>query len=324
MDELKQQKLEILSKCLGEYDLLKEPQVQFFCPFCNHKNKKLEVNLDTTQYHCWVCGRGGGRIEQVLKIYGTKDILEEWYEKVKKQKLDGDYDIRALLNYHQDDVSPVSTVALPPEAKRLLNSIPSLVARHALNFLNKRGVSYDLIRTYDIRFCESGKYQDRIVCPSYDANGRVNFFVARAIFDVDPKKKYLNSKVDRNEIIFNELFVTWARPIILTEGMFDALAVRRNALPLLGSSLSENSMLFRKIMHFKPQVILFLDNDTAGQEATNKIAKLLLEWRTDVWYIPWGDCKFKDPGETPRPMITELLKKKKRITQSELMRKMLE
>lgn len=324
MDEFKQTKLEILSKCLGEYDILKDPQVRFYCPFCNHKNKKFETNLDTNQFHCWVCGRGGANIERVIRLYGTNDILSEWFERVRGQKFyGGEVDLRAMLLNQKEERVIVDTVSLPPEAKKLANGIPSLVAKHALNYLSGRGVLYDAIRTYDIRFCEEGFYRDRVVFPSYDENGRVNFFVARAIFDTEPKK-VLNAKIDRNDIIFNELFITWERPIVLTEGVFDALAVNRNCVPLLGSSLSEKGLLFKKIMHYKPQVILFLDNDIAGHEATIKIAKMLYAWGVDVWHIPWGNSPRKDPGETPKKEIEQLLRGKKRITQTELMRKILE
>ena len=33
----------------------KGPELIFYCPFCNHYKRKLQVNVDTQQWHCWVC-----------------------------------------------------------------------------------------------------------------------------------------------------------------------------------------------------------------------------------------------------------------------------
>ena len=321
MEELKQQKLEILTKCLGEYELLKDPQVRFFCPFCLHHKKKLEINLETTQFHCWVCNEGGAA-KTLVRLYGSKELLNDWYERIEGKKLVGDYDLKEMLSLKKEVESIAKSVSLPLEARPLLNNIPSLTAKHAIKFLSERRVSYSSIRMYDMHYCEDGIYRDRIIIPSYDDEGKVNFFIGRAIFD--NSDKYMNSEVNKNDIIFNELFITWERPVILTEGFFDALAVKHNAIPLLGSNLSESSLLFKKLMHYKPQIILFFDNDQAGHDATKKIAKLLYDWNSDIWHVPWGNSHYKDPGEMPQKEISLILKNIKRVTAGELMRKMLE
>lgn len=321
--ELKQKKLELLSSFLGEYETLKDPQVRFFCPNCNHHKKKLEVNLDTNQFQCWVCHYSGQNVEKILRTYAHQEVLIAWYEIIRGEHYDGSTDLRALLEVKPKPKELTSEVELPLDARPLAMDIPSTVARHALQFLRKRDISFTQIRTYDLRYCDTGKFENRIIIPGYNEFGQVNFFLGRAIFD-DGTVRYLNSKVRKDDIIFNELFVTWERPIILTEGFFDAIAIGENSIPLLGSTLSENSMLFKKIMHYKPEVILFLDNDSAGQEATIKIAKLLSAWDTDLWFIPWGESEKKDPGELKRNEAREMLKKKKRFTAAEVMRKILE
>jgi 5S rRNA maturation endonuclease (ribonuclease M5) len=71
--------------------------------------------------------------------------------------------------------------------------------------------------------------------------------------------KYKNPPVSKNVIIFENM-VDYNEPIILCEGMFDAIALRRNAIPLMGKTLSKN--LERALLENNvKQVIVFLDID---------------------------------------------------------------
>ena len=38
----------------------------------------------------------------------------------------------------------------------------------------------------------------------------------------------------KTNFIFNEHFVDWNKPLFLVEGVFDAIMLRRNAVPILG------------------------------------------------------------------------------------------
>jgi DNA primase len=77
---------------------------------------------------------------------------------------------------------------------------------------------------YNIGYCEEGRYNNRIIVPSYDANGELNYFIAR---DINPnsKKKYDAPKCNKNELIGLEYFINWDVPVILCEGIFDAIAI---------------------------------------------------------------------------------------------------
>ena len=37
-------------------------EITFHCPFCKHHKKKLNINLISEKWHCWVCGVGGHKI----------------------------------------------------------------------------------------------------------------------------------------------------------------------------------------------------------------------------------------------------------------------
>jgi len=59
---------------------------------------------------------------------------------------------------------------------------------------------------YSIGYCESGKYKNRIILPSYNENGELNYFTARDFYDYS-NKKYLNPTFDKGNNIINEIFI---------------------------------------------------------------------------------------------------------------------
>jgi hypothetical protein len=59
----------------------------------------------------------------------------------------------------------------------------------AYNYLiNDRKISREIILKYRLGFCTTGKYANRIIIPSYDAKGEINYFVSRT-YDPTVKKK---------------------------------------------------------------------------------------------------------------------------------------
>ena len=59
----------------------------------------------------------------------------------------------------------------------------------AYNYMiNERKISRDIILRYRLGFCVNGKYAKRIIIPSYDSEGMINYFVART-YDPKVKKK---------------------------------------------------------------------------------------------------------------------------------------
>ena len=98
----------------------------------------------------------------------------------------------------------------------------------AYNYLvNERKISRDIILRYRLGFCTTGKYANRIIIPSFDASGDVNYFVGR-YYGTDKKIKqkipYLNPVADKDVIIFNEGLVNWDSTVYLVEGAFEMLS----------------------------------------------------------------------------------------------------
>jgi len=182
-------------------------------------------------------------------------------------------------------------IQLPAEYIPLWNKKNTPDYRNAMHYLKGRGVSILDILKYRIGYCESGEYTGKIVIPSYDCNGQLNYFVSRAFYKAD-KYKHKNPKISKDIIGF-DLMINWSQPIILCEGAFDAIAIKRNAIPLFGKTI--HSALQKKIIenHVK-EIYICLDAD-ALKNAIN-IAEKFMGEGINVYFIELQDEDASDLG----------------------------
>ena len=258
--------------------LKKQDEYMYWSPFITHHKRKLQINTQTGKWHCWVSNVGGRNFFQLLKkVSATKEQFDELVELVGENKF-----------YKVKEEDKKNIVKLPDDFKPLWNGNDGIVKKHALNYLEKRGITDEDIIKYNIGYCDSGLYSNRIIVPSYDSNGRLNFFVGRDFYS--SKMKYKNSPTSKDIIGF-EIFINWDEPIILCEGVFDAMAFKRNAIPLFGKTVPKS--LQKKIIEFGVKTLyLALDNDAMSD--TIKITDMFLSEGIDVKIMVLKD---KDPSE---------------------------
>ena len=125
--------------------------------------------------------------------------------------------------------------------------------------------------------------------------------------------KYRNSPTSKDIIGF-DLFINWDEPIILCEGVFDAMAFKRNAIPLFGKTIMDT--LMKKIIESRVKTIyLGLDND-AIVDAVN-ITENFINNGIEVRMM---NFKEKDPSETGFSNLLYLIDRTKKTKFSDLMR----
>jgi hypothetical protein len=104
----------------------------------------------------------------------------------------------------------------------------------------------------------------------------------------------------------------------LCEGPFDALAIKRNAIPLLGKHLQDN--LMKKIVTSTvKQIYIALDKD-AMKDAL-RFAELLLNEGKEVYLVNLDE---KDPSEMGFDNFTNLIQNTYPLTTYDLMAKKIE
>jgi len=294
----------LLNRVLGNNGtkLKKLDEYMYWSPFVSHHKQKLQVNIKTQKWHCWVSNTGGRTLFQLLKkINAPHKHFDELRELV------GD-----TPRYKKKSNSKVNDVVqLPTEFKPLWNGGDSIVKRHSLSYLYKRGIDDSDILKYNIGYCDEGSYSNRIIIPSYDSDGTLNFFVGRDFYS--SKMKYRNSPTSKDIIGF-DLFINWDEPIILCEGVFDAMAFKRNAIPLFGKTVMKT--LQKKIIDFGVKTIyLALDNDAIVDAV--KISDNFINNGVEVKLM---EFKEKDPSETGFKSLLYLINRTRKTKFSDLMR----
>ena len=148
-----------------------------------------------------------------------------------------------------------------------------------------------LILKWKIGYCKEGRYAGRIIVPSFDVDGDLNYFIARSY--VGHTRRYLNPPADR-DLVFNELNIDWDEPVVLVEGVFDAIAAGNNAIPILGSTLREKSRLFQAIAIHDTPVYMALDYD--AERKAEWIIKSMLKYDLEVHKVPIDDADVSEMG----------------------------
>jgi DNA primase len=236
----------LLQELLGNY-IQQRDECLFSCPFCHHPKKKLSINISTNKWKCWVCGSKGGHILWLLKKLNVPPHLIKEFKKIL-----GDVDIKQYKNTTSE-----VTLHLPTEYIPLWKVDSDYKYKHAIKYLNNRGITADDILRYRIGYCAQGAYANRIILPSYDGDNNLNYFTARTFYDGG--RKYWNPPVSKNIICFENM-IDWSETVVLCEGMFDAISLRRNVIPLLGKTLPkklELALVSNKVI----DVVVFLDED---------------------------------------------------------------
>lgn len=279
MDDEKEIILELLHEILGDEKRHYEShgQITYNCKECDDgKNKgNLEVNYIKHVWKCWSCcdiNDTYGSLHKLIDRYGTKK-----HKKIYK-----------LL---QPEVQDVKQKAKPkiklPQSFVLFKDSSSVypVRQQAYNYLKSRGITDEIIDKYSIGFCDNGEYMGRIIIPSYDSEGQLNYFIARS-WNPKTKSKYKNPKFEKDKIIFNESLINWNENITLVEGAFDAVFVP-NSIAMLGKHLSE--LLFQTLYKkAKKNIIIATDGDAFedGVKIYNELNGGELYGRIEIVKLP--------------------------------------
>lgn len=254
--------LGILHGFLGKHKMHNSDsgQISFDCPCCAENRGRnnsvgkgnLEVNYKKGIFKCWACYETydmGGSISKLIRKYGTKNDYQEYII------------LNPTYKYNQDgeEVEEEEIIEYPEGFTFLDGCDPSTYRyNQVMEYLTKRNITSDLIKKYNIGFTTIGKYANRIIIPSYDKNGNLNYFVGRS-FVSWVKQKYKNPKSKKETIIFNENKINWESTIYLTEGVFDGM-VTPNTVILLGKVLSDE-MFHTLQTKAKGLVVIALDGD---------------------------------------------------------------
>lgn len=278
-------------------------QYQFCCPSCADDNGgkpdgkyNLEINFLIGKFHCWKCD-AKGNLNYLVKRYGNPDLAREYIEDVKM--------ILSSMYYKLDRYEELARMVEVEEIKlpktfTPIGDISKLKKGKLKDFIEKRHITQEMVDIYRLGYTkwdnEQNNIRSRLIIPSYDSKGNLNYWTGRDFTGYEKRQKYLNVQADRKQIIFNEGLIEWDGDIVLVEGIVDSI-VYPNCIPLMGKQLYKDSKLYNVIMKkCCGNVYICLDSDTDISE-TKRIYRMLNKGklRGKIFYIRMKE--FKDFGE---------------------------
>jgi len=293
----KREAKKVLYDVLG-HSIASGSETLYKCPVCQHHKFKLSINFDKNAFKCWVCDYRGRSIRRIVRRFGNYIHLQRWDATV------GRIELERFLDFFEEPTNEAPlAIDLPAGFKTLTSRHKPATAMYAYRYLRNRGISDEDILRWKMGYCFDGVYRNRIIIPSFNENGQVNYFIARS-YSGD-YYKYKNPKASKN-VIFNELSVDWESDLVLVEGVFDAV-VAGNAVPILGSTMRSDSKLLQMIVMNDTPVYVALDSDAIEKE--NRIIQMLLSYDIELYKV--NTSGYEDVGAMPKEIF---LQRKKEAT----------
>jgi DNA primase len=287
--------LQLLESVLGKGKPTSGGNISFFSPFTSHYKPKLEIRLTPDAsgnytWHCWISDKKG---KSITTLFKQLNLPKERHEQLNRIIESTKYRVPIKESKVNE------TIQLPAEYAPMWIKKNTPDYRNAMHYLLNRGITVFDILKYRIGYCESGEYSGKIIIPSYNKDGQLNYFVSRAFYKAD-KFKHKNPKISKDIIGF-EMFINWSQPIILCEGSFDAIAVKRNAIPLFGKIIQP--ALQKKIIEERVRnIYICLDADALKNALA--IAEKFIAEGLNVYFV---ELQSEDASELGFRQITEII-----------------
>lgn len=285
------------------------------CNVHGDKSPSLSINPKKQIYKCFVCDHGGNALDYLIwaQKFTFSDAIEylikesgeniEQYKSLISRKKYSENEMKLFkalkdasdifnyyLNIALDDNDEVKSFV---ESRKLTKAIinkfklgyaPNLNEDNYVKLLEKKDNEKSTLMNASL-LGDNGEfpfYIKKIIFPICDDEGNIVAFSGRRIDDNEDSPKYLNSKESlvfkKSTILYNYNNARRFENIIIVEGFMDVIAFSKigydNAIALMGTALSKDHI--NKLKKHK-EILIFLDNDSAGQLATMKIIKVLIE-----------------------------------------------
>ena len=111
-------------------NLTKADEYMFYSPFVSHYKPKLQVNIESQKWHCWVSNQGGHSIYSLFKKVNADT---RYFAELK--------DLVFIPNKSKGETESKVIVSLPRDFQALWKVSKSLYRNQAKSFLHKRGIT---------------------------------------------------------------------------------------------------------------------------------------------------------------------------------------
>ena len=310
----------------------------------NERTPSLSVSRERQMFNCFACGTGGNvfafvmkyedvTFPEALKIVANKvgyNLNVSDYKEFHDPH-DKDYEIMDYAKKYY--LNNIWTEEGKSARKYLLDrGIDETIIKEfnigyagsnkdtLYRLLSKKNYDLDSIDNLGL-INKSGldiydTFTNRIIIPIENARGQVVGFTGRIFNGESDTAKYLNTRetpiFKKGSILFNfhnaKDSIKANREVIVVEGNMDAISLAargiKNVVALQGTALAKENI--EQLKKLNATVILMLDNDNAGLEATVKNSDLLINNGITVKIVRLNGAK--DPDEYIRSVGVDALK----------------
>lgn len=303
------------------------------CPFHNDHSPSLIISPEKQIFNCFTCRTGGNVFSFVMK-YENVSFAEAVSIVAKKvgfnlkndvfvkseNKYSKDYEIyEYAMKYYLNNINTTDgSKAREYLLKRGINE--TIIKEFKLGYSGSSKDTFYRLATnkgWDIETLNKlglinkvnenvyDTFINRVVIPIENLKGEVVGFTGRIFNGEDNTAKYLNTKeteiFKKSSLLFNyhnaKNYIRDRKSVIVVEGNMDAIKMSakgfKNVVALMGVALSNEQIDILK--RLKVPVILMLDNDNAGEDATIKNGESLLNSDVDTKVVRLSGAK--DPDE---------------------------
>lgn len=262
-------------------------EAHFNCIRCDDTRHRMYVSLSTGAVYCHNCGFSGSIVDLIHLIEGVD------YNQAHRRATEINGRELTPVSVNDSIMSSMGQVrllekrpiSLPDEYTLIDTRTRNPRVRCAISYLRSRGVTRRQITEHRMGFCQSGRYNNRVIIPILDHDIPV-FWVARAIDRGAYRKEISPSNEDyqisKSEVIFNlDSAVSRYRAVVISEGIFDALSWGEIGISLLGKHLYQAQLDSLLSYHRQIETVyVALDRDARDDEMT--LASTLSSYFDDV------------------------------------------
>lgn len=303
------------------------------CPFHNDHSPSLIISPEKQIFNCFTCRTGGNVFSFVMK-YENVSFAEAVSIVAKKvgfnlkndvfvkseNKYSKDYEIyEYAMKYYLNNINTTDgSKAREYLLKRGINE--TIIKEFKLGYSGSSKDTFYKLATnkgWDIETLNKlglinkvnenvyDTFINRVVIPIENLKGEVVGFTGRIFNGEDNTAKYLNTKeteiFKKSSLLFNyhnaKNYIRDRKSVIVVEGNMDAIKMSakgfKNVVALMGVALSNEQIDILK--RLKVPVMLMLDNDNAGEDATIKNGESLINSGVDTKVVRLSGAK--DPDE---------------------------
>jgi len=266
----KQELINLLNQHHIEYKQGVE-EIQVCCPTCKDVGFHMQLNLSTVSKNIkgWAFCYKKWHAMPISQYFRYLNLKIDIEQPVWTPMSGFDHFSNTMRGLLQPDQIPVT----PRSNKNDINSLVSsfykfdfysngITQRPYLDYLHSRGFNNNHIIEYQLHWCHTGLYANRIIIPFYDSTGWWWYFQARDITDI-ADHKLLNPPKDmftegKSDLLYNMFAASKYQEVVICEGWASAISAGMNAVGLSGKKASHAQL--RLLMLWNKHIVM-LDAD---------------------------------------------------------------